>query len=558
VGMTRRMTTLRPGHLGRYATIGALLVKHRHHAHLAAEGGVVAAAGDASSHEDALRLVEDLEAMGPTFVKLGQVLSTRADLLPPAYLDALSRLQDSVEPFGFDQVETIVERELGVRLSKAFRSFDHTPMASASLGQVHRAVLRDGRQVAVKVQRPGIRARVLEDMDVIEELAGFVDAHTRVGDQLRFAAMVSEFRWSLVAELDYLQEADNLRTLARHLAPYPRLVVPQPVADYTTARILTMDLVEGRNVSSLGPLAQMELDGQALALELFRAYLDQILVHGFVHADPHPGNVLLTATGDLAMIDLGMVVHVAPGLQDRLIRLLASVSEGRAEEAADVLIELGERREDFDAGAYRRHVARLVSTHRSTTVEGLEVGRVMGELARAAGTCGLTPPVEMTMVGKALLNLDEVARILDPEFDPNSAIRDHIAGIARDRLLASATPANLLHAAMDAKEFAERLPGRVNKVMDALAAGELTLKVQGIDDAELMRGIQKLANRITGGLVVAALIVGAAMLMRVETDARLFGYPALAMVLFLLATAVGLWLVVTSARHDLPPHRRKR
>jgi ubiquinone biosynthesis protein len=166
--------------------------------------------------------------------------------------------------------------------------------------------------------------------------------------------------------------------------------------------------------------------------------------------------------------------------------------------------------------------------------------------------------VEMTMIGKALLNLDQVARILDPTFDPNQAIRDHTADILRSKLLSSASPAGLLHAAMDAKEFAERLPGRVNKVMDALAEGELTLNVQGIDEAELMRGIQKLANRVTTGIVVAALIIGAAMVMRIETDARLFGYPTLAIVLFLVATLAGLWLVITSFINDLPQRRRRR
>lgn len=552
-------SSLRPRHVARYAALGALLVKHR--GDLRAQpnhDGLIPDDDAAASPEDAAALVDALESMGPTFVKLGQLLSTRADLLPPVYLEALSRLQDDVAPFGFAEVEQIVEAEIGARLSKAFQSFDHQPMASASLGQVHRAVMRDGRPVAVKVQRPGIRAQVVEDMDVIEELAGFVDEHTRVGDRLRFRSMASEFRRSLVAELDYRREAENLRVLARDLAGYDRIVVPLPIDDYTTTVVLTMDLIDGRNVASLGPLAQMELDGRSLAEQLFRAYLDQILVHGFVHADPHPGNVLLTTDGRLALIDLGMVVRVAPELQDRLIRLLAAVSEGQAAVAADVLVTMGDRGPDFDLDEYQRQIATLVAGNQSTTVGQLQAGVVVGELARAAASAGLRPPVEMTMVGKALLNLDEVARILDPSFDPNEAIRQHTADIVRNKLLASASPANVLHAVMDAKEFAERLPGRVNKVMDALAEGELTLNVQGVDEAELMRGIQKLANRVTTGLVVAALIIGAAMVMRIETDAQLFGYPTLAIVLFLVATLAGLWLVVTSLLSDLPQHRRRK
>jgi ubiquinone biosynthesis protein len=552
--------SLQAAHLGRYATIGSLLLKHRGDATIPDGSELALDATDEStaSQEDADQLVDDLEAMGPTFVKLGQLLSTRADLLPPVYLDALARLQDDVAPFGFAEVEQIVESEIGARLSNAFQSFDHEPIASASLGQVHRARLRDGRPVAVKVQRPGIRHQVVDDMDVIEELAAFVDQHTRAGRQLGFGAMAAEFRRSLMAELDYRREAGNLRLLAEHLSEYDRIVVPQPVDDYTTSTVLTMDLIEGRNVASLGPLGQMELDGCGLADQLFRAYLDQILVHGFVHADPHPGNVLLTTDGDLALIDLGMVVHVAAELQDRLIRLLAAVSEGQAAEAAALLIDMGDRSPEFDGDEYRRQVSHLVVGNQTVSVGELEAGRVVGELARIAASCGLKPPVEMTMIGKALLNLDQVARILDPTFDPNAAIREHTAEVVRRRLLASASPANVLHAAMDAKEFAERLPGRVNKVMDALAEGEMTLNVKGIDEVELIRGIEKLANRVTTGVVVAALIIGAAMLMQIETETELLGYPALAIVLFLLASVAGLWLVVSSVLNDLPQRRRDR
>lgn len=555
-------STLDPRHLGDYASLGALLLKHAGEARrvLAADGPDHDGSTDptVATEEDAAALAGALEERGPTFVKLGQLLSTRSDLLPPVYLHALARLQDKVAPVPFAEVELIVEAEVGTRISQAFASFDHEPIASASLGQVHRAALRDGRMVAVKVQRPGIRQQIVDDMAVIAELAGFVDEHTRTGDRLRFAAMVEEFRRSLMAELDYRLEAQNLRTLAELLADHDRIVVPQPVDDYTTDRVLTMDLVEGRNVATLGPLGQMEIDGPGLAEQLFEAYLDQILVHGFVHADPHPGNVLLTDDGRLALIDLGMVVRVRDELRDHLLRLLASLGEGRADEAAEVLVAMSTKTERFDAAAYRDRIGLLIAENRSVSVGELDAGAVVGSLARAAVDCGLRPPPEMTMIGKALLNLDEVARTLDPRFDPNAAIREHTAEIARRRLLAGASPAAVLHAAMEAKEFAERLPARVNKLMDALVEGELRLKVDAIDEPELLRVIQKLANRVTTGLVVAALIVGAAMIMRVDTGAKLFGYPAVAIVLFLVASVTGLGLVASSLLHDLPSRRRRR
>ncbi|MEY2433437.1 MAG: ubiquinone biosynthesis protein [Acidimicrobiaceae bacterium] len=540
--------SLKPRHLSRYGDIARLLVKHGRAEGLRHE--------DEATEADAEKLVQDLEAMGPTFIKLGQLLSTRADLLPPVYLEALARLQDDVEPFSFAEIEQIVTDELGVRISKAFRSFEHEPLASASLGQVHRAELRDGRQVAVKVQRPGVREQVAHDMEVIEQLAEFLDEHTKTGRKFGFAPMVEEFRVAITAELDYLLEADNLRVLGQVLSQYDKIVVPQPVNDYTTSIVLTMDYVGGRNVSTIGPLAQLDIDGDVLAEELFRAYLDQILVHGFVHADPHPGNVLLTDDHRLALIDLGMVTRVSPQMQDELLKLLIAISEGQGAEVAAVMAGLADHPDDYDHAAFERQIVDLVQRNQTVAMGDFNAGAVVAELARIAGQCGLRPPSELTMLAKALLNLDQVASNLAPDFDPNAAIRDHVADVMRHKMLQAASPANLLSAAMDAKEFAQLLPSRVNKVMDALARGELTLNVQGIDERELMRGIQKLANRVTTGLIIAALIIGGAMVMRVDTDVKVFSYSAFAVVMFAVAAITGAWLAITSLRNDVPHKHR--
>jgi predicted unusual protein kinase regulating ubiquinone biosynthesis (AarF/ABC1/UbiB family) len=507
---------------------------------------------------DGQALARDLEALGPTFVKLGQLLSTRADLLPPAYLAALARLQEDVEPIGFDVVEATVTSELDVRMSDAFRSFDHRPLASASLGQVHRAELRDGRAVAVKVQRPGIRDQIVTDMDAIQEMARFADEHTDAGRRLGFEDMVAEFRASLLDELDYQREAANLVALGTNLADHPRIHVPQPVPDYCSSAVLTMDHLDGRSVGAIGPLGLMEVDGPALARALFSAYLDQVLVHGLFHADPHPGNVLVTSDGDLGLLDLGMVARVDPEMQDSLLSLLLALGEGHGKDAADVAISVGRPLDGFDPGRFRRQAADLVNRQAGQAVSDLQVGTMVAELTQTAARNGLRLPAELTMLGKALLNLDEVARTLDPTFTPALEIQREAGELMRKKLLQAASPGNVLAAAMDAKEFAERLPGRVNRVMDALAEGELTLNIQGIDEDNLMRGVQKLANRVAGAVIVAALVIGAALIMRIETDAELFGYPALAIVLFLVAAASALWMLISILLSDLPQRRNRR
>ncbi len=548
------MGLVRAENLRRYRDIGRLLLKYgrsdvidrsalRESLEL---GGEVESEAPPKAEE----LAADFEALGPTFVKLAQLLSTRPDFLAPGYIEALARLQDDVDPFPFEQVVETVEAELGVRLKTGFLEFDPAPLAAASLGQVHRAVLRSGKEVAVKVQRPGIREQVLGDLAALAEIAELLDRRTEAGRRFGFGAMFSEFRRSMLRELNYDREAQNLETLRENLSEFDRIVVPRPVLDYSTSTVLTMEFIGGKKVTDLGPLSQMELDGEELGEQLFAAYVKQILVDGFFHADPHPGNIFLTPDQRLALIDLGMVSHISPEMQDRLLKLLLAVSEGRGGDAATESIRMGEELEDFDETRFRREVAQLVVENQGVRVGQVSAGAVMAELTRISGECGLRSPPELTMLGKAMLNLDEIARILAPDFDPNAALQEQASRVMRNRVMRLTSPGNMLAGALEAKEFVERLPNRVNRVLDTIADGQIRFRLEGIDEKEFMRGIQTLANRLTMGLILAALVVGAAMLMQVETSARLFGYPALAIVCFLLAAAGGAALMVKIAWGD--------
>jgi ubiquinone biosynthesis protein len=546
--------SLKPQHLNRYRQIAWLLIKYGR-SDLAKQTGLeetLTAEQRATPQEvaKAEELASDLEKLGPTFVKLGQLLSTRVELLPRAYLEALSRLQDKVEPFGFGEVEKIVSSEVGVRMSKAFAEFEAKPIASASLGQVHLARLRNGRSVAVKVQRPAIREAVLEDLEALEEIATFLDSHTEFGKRYQFCEMLEQFRKSLLRELDYRQEAQNLTAFREQLARFQRIIVPEPISDYCTSRVLTMEYVPGQKITEMSPLARMEFDGGALAEELFRAYLEQILVHGFFHADPHPGNVFLTEDYRIALLDLGMVGRIMPRLQEDLLQLLLAISEGRGEEASQIAIKIGDIREEFDATAFTRRISEIVAAQKTATVSEMEVGRLVLEVTQASAENGIRVPPELTLLGKTLLNLDQVGRALEPNFDPNASIRRHAAQILQQRLIKSLSPGNLFSGVLELKDLLQRLPARLNKFIDALANNEFKVSVDAIDERKLMIGFQKVANRITVGLIVAALIVGAAMLMRVETTFRIWGYPGLAIIFFITAAACGVILLINILFYD--------
>lgn len=533
-----------PERLSRYAAVAKILVKY---------GRVADAAEDSDAPDE---LARDLEALGPTFIKLGQVLSTRADLLPPAYLEALSRLQDEIEPFAFEEVQKIVEEELGARLSKAFSDFEERPIAAASLGQVHRAALRDGRVVAVKIQRPGVAESVAKDLDALDEIARFLGARTDAGRRYDLQGMVDEFRTAITTELDYLREADNLRLIGKNLEEFKLIVVPQPVDGYTSTRVLTMDYVGGTKVTSVSPVVKVELERDVLADTLVHAYLKQIVLDGVFHADPHPGNVLITDDGLLALVDLGMIGRISPQMQERLFKLLLAVSEGRGEDAAEVALTLGEKLPEFNDAGFRRDISTLVGRIGHQNVTEFQIGRVFLELAQLINNNAMRAPAELTMLGKTLLHLDEVARALHPTLDVNDAIRRNGVELMTRRMKNTVSSGGVLSAVLEAKEFAEKLPGRVNRVLDALAASELKLKVEVIDDGAIIDGLQKVANRITHGLILAAMIISAAMVMRVDSSFRILGYSGFAMILFALAGIGTTYLALQIVRHDRTARRR--
>ncbi|MGZ4428922.1 MAG: ABC1 kinase family protein [Nocardioidaceae bacterium] len=534
---------IRPAHVKRYREIATLLLRH-------GRGDLVRSAGldavleeqvDEGDPEAAARLADELEAMGPTFVKLGQLLSSRVDLLAPAYIEALARLQDSVQPYPFEQVEEIVSSELEVRLSRVFPTFERTPLAAASLGQVHRATLRDGREVVVKVQRPGIRAQVLEDMEVLADIAEFVDAHTELGRRYALGDLLEEFRRSLVDELDYRREADNLTTMRGMLTGWDQIVVPAPHPDLTTSRVLTMDFVAGKKVTDLGPLARMELDGAPLADALFAAYLKQVLVEGIFHADPHPGNVLVTPDGRLVLLDIGMVARLEPAARDRLVKLFLALADARPDEVARIAMTMGEKLPGFDAAVFERAVADVVGRAADASVADLDIGVMVLQLTRRAAEAGLRMDPELVMLGKTLLNLDQVAATLDPGFAPREALRRHTTELMRSSM--KTTPAAMMASLLEAKEFVEALPGRVNRAFDAIGEGHFELRIKAFDEDEFLRGLHKLANVVAAGLILAAMILASALLAH-SPGATMSTENRIALVVFVVSVLVALGMLV--------------
>jgi ubiquinone biosynthesis protein len=512
------------------------------------------------------RLVE----LGPAYVKLGQVLSTRPDLLPPPYIEELEHLQDDVPPMSLDDVRGTIEEELGARMSKLFVSFDEEPLGSASLGQVHAAVLRDGRDAVVKVQRPDLREQLAEDIEFFHELASFLTAHTGISSRVDMIGVVQQVERSLADEIDYMNEARNAALFRRNLASFPRLLIPRVIEGYTTHKVLTTERIRGMKVDDIPPVARLDYDFDRLAEEFAQAYLRQITVDGFFHADPHPGNVFVvlpdrvnprtpaewkedslreteregvTALAQLeaeaqeeapapaspgearlALIDFGMTAHLPEALRDRIVRLLVSIADKRGEEAAEALIEMGETVEEFDRQAYTREVASLVAQHADRQVGDVAAGAVLFALINTGYEHGLKLPAELTLLAKALFNLDAITRSLDPTFNPSEAIRRFTAELANERARRELSPMRMFRLVADSSDFLMALPRRLDLIVERAAAGDFAVRIDTPQLPTLLEGMQKIANRIFVGLVLAGLLVASGLLSRERPrtrDARL-------------------------------------
>jgi ubiquinone biosynthesis protein len=495
-----------------------------------------------------------LKEMGPTYVKFGQLLSTRPDVVPHEYILALESLQDDLEPFSFAEVEQIVESELGARISKMFDTFESTPIAAASLGQVHRAVLRDGREVVVKVQRPNVREQVRHDLEIFAEIAEELEKHTEIGRKMSLVGAIEQAKLVMYSELNYLQEARNTETLRTNLSDFPEIHIPRVLEDFSSSRVLTTELVKGRKVSKLTPLGLIENDYASLAGVLTRAYLKQICVDGVWHSDPHPGNIFVRQNEEdapqLVLLDFGMVGRISQELQDEVIKLLLAISSNRGAEVADACVRMSEVLERFDPDRFTREISTLVAAVHDASASDINTGQLIFTVINVANNNDLRAPAELTMLAKTMLHLDSITRKLDPDFDPKLVIRDYAEQLISQKLKQKFSPRNFYPALLDLNQLAMDLPHRAREIIDQTATGKLAFGIKISQAEEFLSGMHKIANRITVGVVIAALLISSSLMMRVPTGFLIFGYPGLAVLGYLLASAAAFYLIASTFAND--------
>src|SRR5712691_7828086 len=465
---------------------------------------------DDHDHDDdhGIHLASALEELGPCFIKLGQLLSTRPDVLPSDYIRALSRLQDTIQPVPADRIVQIVQSELQAPIHELFQSFDQQPLATASMAQVHHAVLRDGTEVAVKVQRPGVRQRIEIDLEVLREIARFAAKHTALGARYGLVQMVRELELSLNQELDFRLEAENTRLIGRQIADFAKLCTPTVFSEYTSQRVLTLSFLRGRHLAEVSRAELLEHDPKGIAKDLLSAYMKQIAIDGVFHCDPHPGNILLTDDGRLALMDFGMVGRFDAGQKDKMILFLLSFSERLGERVAETYLDMIEPPEGLDGHGFTQDICGLVSRYHDMSGGRLGLGTALLELTRLAYQNRVPVPTSMTLLGKTMLNLDGAISVLSPELDPVELIRNYMLDVMIKRVGDQLSPGRVFAWVLDMKHLFENAPRRTDIILGKLADDRLTVRLDVHNLERTTQSLSQAATRLAVGVLAGSLLIG--------------------------------------------------
>lgn len=488
-----------------------------------------------------------LQELGPTFIKLGQILSTRPDLLPPEFIKELEKLQDQTPPFESTAAIEIVERELKKPLGELFRNFESVPVAAASLSQVHRAKMHDGRIVAVKIQRPGIRKTIEIDLEILQDLAGFVENRIHNGWNFRPQMMVEEFRKAIRKELDFVQEANHLKKFKSNFRDIKYIRVPEVYWELTTPTVLTMEFIEGIKINEVNQ-AQYEgkYDPKLVAIRSTEAMLKQVFEDGFFHADPHPANLFVQPPANIVMLDVGMV-----GYLDKRTKILGTrIIKALVNNDVDIVISCFEDLRiivrDFDRDLLRQDMSDLFAGYMDIPLKDVEINRVAQDIMAIISRHNLTLPSNLVLMIKALSMIESTGKDLYPELDMMTIARRFVRKISKTRF----SPENLIEKTdsvfHEGAELIEQLPGNLNVIINKIREGKLRFVVESEDYQKIARSIDRSGTCISLSIIISVLIITSSVLIYFPHSTS--GIPVISVAGYSVALVLIIWLILSSHR----------
>lgn len=494
-----------------------------------------------------------LEELGTTFIKLGQILSTRADLLPPDYLAELSKLQDSAPSVPFTAIREAIQKELGQHLEQIFLNFDPNPLAAASIGQAHAATLKDGTDVVVKIRRPGVIEQVDEDLRILKELAEAVTGRLAFADRYNIPSIVEEFSETLRAELDYVREAHNAERFAENFADEPGLHIPRVYWETSTARVLTLERIRGTKISDVASLDKQGIDRPALAKFATDVVLRMVCEDGFFHADPHPGNFFIESDGTIGLIDFGMVGILDEQTQDHLADLLIYINHQDPDRLVDVLLDLGVSKTRVNRASLRQDIQHLLSTYWGLPLGELRITALLNDVFAAMRKNHLHLPANLSLLLKTVIMIEGLGVQIDPDFHMATALDSYADRLIIRKYSPLKLIRNLGQASLDLAKFGTEMPQQLRRIVSATESGSLQvgMRPEGFDP--IINRIEKISNRIVLGVIAAAFINGLAVLASVY---RAPGWESWAWIMFAFGFFCALTLGVYLAANILRPRRR--
>jgi len=489
------------------------------------------------------RFRRSLERLGPTFVKIGQIISTRPDLVPPSFIKELEKLQDRVPPVSFDQIRKQVEKKLGGPIEEIFASFDPKPLAAASIGQVHAAVLDSGEEVVVKVQRPNIENVIETDLDILLTQAHFIENHTSWGKSYSLIDNVEEFSRILKNELDYLLEGRNADKFRTNFKGDNTVVFPKVYWDYTTKRVITLERLNGHKLNQIQEIEESGFDPKDIARRGIHVYLKQIFINAFFQADPHPGNLLVLEDGKIGFLDFGMVGFISRYTKELFGDMFLALVNRDEREVVNVLMEVGVARSDVNENALQMEIAHLLVKYYDATLEQVKIKELVEEIMRIIFEYQLKVPSEFTLLLKTLAVLEGVGLSLDPQFNLVESIKPFTARIVREKFSFEGISSNLLRTLRQTNNLIFDLPQAINRLIKKAIEGNLRMEFEPQGFESIMSQLREMVDRISFTILVASFVVGFSLILG---KATLPGWILFVSEIVLVSAAiVGIWLFIS-------------
>lgn len=498
---------------------------------------------EAFSRAERVRMA--MEELGTTFIKMGQILSTRPDLLPVEFIKEFPKLQDSVPPFPFSDVKRIIENELKKPLESVFSSFDKHSLAAASIGQVHRARTVDDKEVAVKIQRPNIHKIIEVDLEIMLHLATLIERHLAGWDIHRPTKIVREFARTLEKELDYGLEAAHMERFSVQCAGDPTVYVPMMYREISTARVLTMEYTGGVKVSDIDRLEEEGLDRRKIAQTVFDLIMKQVFVHGFFHADPHPGNIFILPGNVICYLDFGMMGRINIKSRENFADLLISIVRRDAAKATNALLALVISDEKPDYYSLERDVAEFMDQHCYQPLKELELGRLLYQLLEMVARHRLSIPPDLFLMIKTLSTAEGVGLMLDPDFDFAKQASPYVQQIQADRLSPRRIARDMADSGAEALHLLREIPGEVREILKLTRQGKIKLEFEHRGLEPMLSTYDRISNRIAFAIVLASLIIGSSLIVLSGIPPRWHEVPVIGLIGFLVAGVMGFWLLIS-------------